>query len=38
MGIQTWPAYFLDQRLQEAGFDALAKVTGVDFPEGEARR
>ena len=32
IGIQTWPSYFLDQPLQEAGFDALARVTGVDFP------
>jgi NAD(P)-dependent dehydrogenase (short-subunit alcohol dehydrogenase family) len=34
IGIQTWPDYFQDERLQNAGFDALVKVTGVGFPQG----
>ena len=33
VGIQAWPAYFTDQVSQEAGFDAVVKLTGVRFPD-----
>ena len=33
MGIQTWPEYFTDERGQEAGFNAIVKLTGIEFPE-----
>ena len=33
VGIQTWPKYFTDQVSQEAGFEAVVKLTGVRFPE-----
>ena len=32
MGLQAWPEYFADQASQEAGFDAVVKMTGVGFP------
>ena len=32
VGIQTWPEYFLDEASQEACFDAMVKVTGVEYP------
>ena len=31
VGIQTWPEYFTDQVSQEAGFEAVVKLTGVRF-------
>ncbi len=33
IGVQTWPDYFTDERAQEAGFDAIVKLTGTGFPE-----
>ena len=33
VGIQTWPEYFTDQVSQEAGFEAVVKLTGVRFPD-----
>ena len=33
MGIQTWPAYFTDEMSQEAGFEAVVKLTGVSLPK-----
>ena len=33
VGIQTWPSYFIDEPSQEAGFEAIVKLTGVAFPE-----
>lgn len=33
VGIQTWPEYFTDRASQEAGFDAVVKLTGTGFPE-----
>ncbi len=33
VGIQTWPKYFTDQVSQEAGFEAVVKLTGVRFPD-----
>jgi len=38
MGIQTWPSYFNDTRGQEASFDAMVKLTGVDFPDTVGKR
>jgi NAD(P)-dependent dehydrogenase (short-subunit alcohol dehydrogenase family) len=32
VGVQTWPEYFTDEDAQEAGFDAVVAVTGVDLP------
>ena len=32
MSIQTWPEYFINERAQQAGFDAVVALTGVDFP------
>lgn len=37
MGIQTWPAYFTDEVSQEAGFEAVVKLTGVELPEEVSR-
>ncbi len=33
VGIQTWPEYFVDEAGQEAGFEAVVKMTGVTFPD-----
>ncbi|MCH8816023.1 MAG: SDR family NAD(P)-dependent oxidoreductase [Chloroflexi bacterium] len=33
VAIQTWPEYFTDQVSQEAGFEAVVKMTGVTFPD-----
>lgn len=38
VGIQTWPAYFTDERSQEAAFDALVKLTDVGVVEETALR
>lgn len=35
VGIQTWPDYFTDHDSQEAGFEAVVRMTGVPFPEIE---
>ncbi len=32
VGIQTWPDYFLDEVSQEAGFEAVERLTGTAFP------
>jgi NAD(P)-dependent dehydrogenase (short-subunit alcohol dehydrogenase family) len=32
LGIQTWPAYFVDSDKQEAGFDAVVKLTQTPYP------
>ena len=37
VGIQTWPEYLTDEVSQEAGFDAVVKLTGVGFPETVGR-
>jgi NAD(P)-dependent dehydrogenase (short-subunit alcohol dehydrogenase family) len=34
LGIQTWPEYFANERGQEAAFDAMERLTGVEFPKG----
>jgi NAD(P)-dependent dehydrogenase (short-subunit alcohol dehydrogenase family) len=31
VAVQTWPEYFQDERGQQASFDALAQLTGVDY-------
>jgi NAD(P)-dependent dehydrogenase (short-subunit alcohol dehydrogenase family) len=36
VGLQTWPEYFLDERLQDASFRALVGITGVDLGQAEA--
>lgn len=33
VGIQRWPEYFVDEASQEAGFEAVVKLTGMGFPE-----
>jgi len=33
VGIQTWPKYFTDEASQEAGFEAVVRLTGVGFPD-----
>ena len=33
LGIQTQPEYFIDETKQEAGFEAVVKMTGTPFPE-----
>jgi len=33
VAIQTNPDYFTDRESQEAGFEAVVKMTGVPFPE-----
>ena len=38
IGIQTWPEYFHDTRGQEASFDAMVRLTGVDFTDTLADR
>ena len=35
--IQTWPDYFTDQVSQEAGFEAVVKLTGVGIPDSVSR-
>ncbi len=37
VSIQTWPEYFTDEVSQEAAFDAVARMTGVGFPEDLTR-
>ena len=32
VGIQTWPEHFTDEGSQEAGFDAVVRLTGTQFP------
>ena len=36
VGIQTWPEYFTATDNQEAGFEAVVRLTGVPFPEPAA--
>lgn len=36
VAVQTWPEYFTHEASQEAGFDAVVRMTGVAFPEGVA--
>lgn len=37
VGIQTWPEHFTDEGSQEAGFEAVVKMTGVGFPDSLGR-
>jgi hypothetical protein len=30
---QSWPEYFLDERAQEAGLQAMIRLTGTPLPE-----
>ena len=37
VGIQTWPAHITDEVSQEVGFEAVVKMTGVEFPSAVKR-